>query len=1382
MAWPLIIAALLLNVFCRHALAQTSKPANTTAYVYESWTVADGLPVNGINGLLQSKDGYIWAATWDGLVRFDGVRFTTYNSAQSKELPSDRLTSMWEGADNALWLITEQGQLVRFQHGRFTHFGPERGLVNFVLVVYPAANGTVWVGTADGGVGRIQNDRYVPIGRDVVPGRVHNIIPRRDGSLWLYTEEQRGVYRVRDDRVERVRTGTALDTTFVYPALEDANGRAWLGTNGGLWIDDGKPRPVLLNGEPILAVNRVLFNEREQASYAFNPRGVVRIDAQLNATLDRNLVLTATSVARFDDEGRLWYISNGKLYRDGTLVYDLSTRREFASYISAFTVDREGIIWVATGASGLHRVKPALFGVLSEPEGLAGRNVYSVYEDGTGTLWAGMLGNGVSRIDENLHITNYVPGRLAGFASTFYSDRSDRLWVGTPWGLLACRLPEVACADPVLPTRSVYALYRDSHGRLWAGLDAEVAVLEHERWTETTNESLKGTRVRAFAETRDGALWLGTLNKGLLRYADGKYTRVGVADGMPSNVVRSLYEDQDGWLWIGTEGRGLARLDPRAWTAGSGRTDTRITRIGASNGLFDEVIHQILEDDAGRLWMNTNRGVFWVPRAELVAFAEGRANAVHSTSYNERDGIRNREGNGGFQPAGVKARDGKLWFPTQDGVVFVDPARITSSRTPPAPVIERVVVGDTSFVPQGKALALSVQERDLQIEYTAPTFLEPRNVRFRYRLDPYDPDWVDAGNRRTAFYTRVPPGKYQFHVIASSSEGVWSAAGPVVDLSLAYHFWETSAFRLSALIALLLIAAAAVRWRDMRLHRRALELEHIVTARTSELRAREHQLAAQNEQLESQAEQLQELDRAKSSFFANVSHEFRTPLTLTIGPLEDAQAKIPEEHEGRRPIEMALRNSRRLLRLVNQILDVAKLDAAEMKLRPRELDLVPFTRGIANAFAPLAESRGIRLSVDTPPALPGSFDADALEKILTNLISNAVKFTPQGGEVAVTLSQDSTAVTLRVSDTGPGISAEHLPRVFDRFYQVDESHARAQPGTGIGLALVKELVKLHGGSIRVESGTARTGATFVVVLPLLSSAPHPGDGASQQNGAEGVAVAAAAEIEVLDARSHNGGAANSDVATMLVVDDSADLRAYVAGHFARRFRVLEAADGAEGAALARTQLPDVIVSDVMMPGADGHELVRRLRASPETDFIPIILLTAQATTEHRIAGLERGADDYIAKPFEMRELEARVDNVIAAHRRLREHYTAHTISLKTQLPTIDARDQALLERVRAAIQQHLGEPDFGVTELAAAVFQDRSHLYRRINELLGETPSDLIRRLRLEHAQRLLAEDAGTIADVAYASGFNSVSWFCRCFRDAYELTPSEFRAVKAGN
>ena len=475
---------------------------------------------------------------------------------------------------------------------------------------------------------------------------------------------------------------------------------------------------------------------------------------------------------------------------------------------------------------------------------------------------------------------------------------------------------------------------------------------------------------------------------------------------------------------------------------------------------------------------------------------------------------------------------------------------------------------------------------------------------------------------------------------------------------------------------------------------------------------------------------------------------------------------------------MALRNSWRLLRLVNQILDVAKLEAGQMKLRARRQDLVTFARGVAAAFAQIAAQNHIDFDVVAPPEpIDVWFDPDALEKVLGNLLSNAFKFTPDGGRIALRVETEGGSARVTVIDSGPGIPPEHLAHVFERFYQVDESSTRAQPGTGIGLSLAKELVELHGGTIAVESAA---GATFTVTLSLGRA--HLRDdqivAGSEGSPARTDELAIDHAIVGTGEAGTRGADGAADVTTLLIVDDSADLRSYIRSHFESRYRIVEAGDGADGIEQARSLLPDLVISDVMMPGIDGNELCRTLKSDPETDFVPIILLTALASTDDRVTGLGVGADDYLAKPFEMRELEARVENLITTRRRLRERFAAEGVEVPAppRQPALGSADQAFVDRLHATIAAHLTEPEFGVAQLAGHLFLDRSHLFRRTRELVGATPSDLIRRVRLARAAALLTEGAGTVAEVAYGVGFQSVSHFSQAFREVHGVSPSAYR------
>jgi signal transduction histidine kinase/ligand-binding sensor domain-containing protein/DNA-binding response OmpR family regulator len=1353
-----------------NARAQAPQPAAQRAesprpWVHESWTTKDGLPVNSVNAIVQDRAGYIWVATFDGLVRFDGLKFTVFNTANSENLPSNRIVGLKVGGDGSLWMSTEESHIVRFRDGHFTNLQfengkPGAGLPRLVV----DTTGGVWVGTPEG-LWTVNDDRLVRVARGSLDASVTAIVRRRDGSVWVGTERA-GLFRVATDgAVTKVATNPTIESTYISELVEDPSGALWIGTIDGLWsLGDRLVR--IKSRVPMQKIGGFAYASATGELYVTSPAGAFRINGD-SATLIRP-GSSDEGMRVWTDGEAVWTIGFQQMYRNGRRVLTLPEHRIGTAYL----FDREGSLWLGTDSDGLHRLKQALFTTYSVDEGLSSSNVYATYVDHAGDVWIGTWGKGASRLDPAAGRAVRVAGKQAMAVNSFYEDARGTIWVGTSnsdGGILRCLRPALLC-EPAAPhelgNRPVFALYGNGGNDFWAGTTGLVLHYDGTHWTTfPTAFNNREAAVRAFAKTRDGSLWMGTNGVGLLRYRDGKFTQITRANGLPSESIRSLYEDADGSLWIGTEGRGLARLDPRAWADSTSKSlaARRIVRIGTKDGLFDEVIHQILEDDNGRLWMNTNRGVFWVSRRELVAFADGKVSQVHSTAYTERDGLRNREGNGGVQPAGAKGRDGRLWFPTQDGVAVVDPRDVRRDVVAPRLVVEQVVAGGGAVRPQRDSIALQPNQRSLQVEYTALTFLEPTNVRFRYRLDPYDTAWVDVGNRRTAFYTKVPPGRYTFVVEASDAAGGWYEPGTRLAVRVLPQITETSAFRWGLLGAAGFLLFFGIRIRDARLRSRALHLEVVVAERTAALRDREHQLADRNAKLQS-------LDQAKTRFFSNVSHELRTPLTLTIGPLEDLRSRSSNDAQAERWLDMALRNSRRLLRLVNQLLDVAKLEAGAMHLTPRSLDLAKFTRGLVGAFAAVAERKGVRLATTAPESLRGLFDADAIEKILTNLLSNAIKFTPNGGVVDVAVSNVGASVKIVVKDTGPGIPGEHLDRVFERFYQVDESPSRSQPGTGIGLSLVRELVELHGGTITVESTSA--GTAFTTVIPFAAS-----NGDTPVTDIPDVPSLATA---VTEEQSISGGEADDgereNVPTMLVVDDSADLRGYVRDHFAAKFHVLEAADGVAGIELAREHLPDIVLSDVMMPRADGFELVRSLRQSSETEFLSIVLLTAQADDQRRLEGLEHGADDYIVKPFEMRELELRIRNLIESRRRLRERFSIGRATPPVAASNLSRADQEYVRRVRDAIQDHLADPEFGVSALASALAQDRSRLFRRVKELFDQSPSDLMRRMRIDAAEPLLAESSATVSEVAYAVGFNSVSYFCRCFQDVYGHTPAAYR------
>ncbi len=715
-----------------------------------------------------------------------------------------------------------------------------------------------------------------------------------------------------------------------------------------------------------------------------------------------------------------------------------------------------------------------------------------------------------------------------------------------------------------------------------------------------------------------------------------------------------------------------------------------------------------------------------------------------------------------------------MWFPTQEGAVVVDPNHVASNPLPPNVIVEQVVTPDhiLAVLPGNEPLRLAASQRDFEVAFTATSLTAPEKVRFQHMLQGYDEDWHEVHARRVANYTNLPPGTYTFRVKAANNAGIWNEEGASLTLIIAPYFYETTWFLAlcGLLVVVMLIGAYQARLRQVR--RREYELETEVALQTKALRA-------EKRKTEEQAARLVELDHAKSRFFANISHEFRTPLTLIIGPIRRALAgaygavspTLAKQHQ------LMLRNSQRLQRLIDQILDLTRLETGKLTLAARRQDLVPFVEQITRTFTSLAERQSIDLSFEAAcTSCPVYFDTDQMEKVVANLLSNALKFTPEGGRVVVGVSETGEEAQITVRDTGIGIPAEALPHLFDRFYQVDASITRIQEGSGIGLALAKELVAVHGGVITVESESGR-GTTFTVRLKK-GHAHLDADHILDQVEADPLETpsidANGAPAPLLqDAVSQTDPvvAITDDQTTVLVVDDNADIRAFVRSILEPAYRVFEAADGAEGLSSAREVLPDLILSDVMMPEMDGFTMSRMLKQNPMLDCIPVIMLTAKATTADEVEGLETGADDYVTKPFEAEVLLARVKNLIAQRQRLRERFQQDAPNRMPPTPPTPTFEG----QIRAIIDTHLADETLSVEWLAHEVGMSRTQLFERLSEEGIDPPGTLILRVRMERAALLLRQQEGTVSEVAYGVGFNSLSYFSRCFRTHFGVPPSAY-------
>lgn len=1043
---------------------------------------------------------------------------------------------------------------------------------------------------------------------------------------------------------------------------------------------------------------------------------------------------------------------------------------------------------------------------LDKDSGLALQPVRHVMEDKQGNLWVAQHGTLVRAEVES-------PGRyfdLAlqdGVANEVLRHQGE-LFIGTTQGVFRQSrsnengLPHFEPAFNT--TQSIGAL--QSYGEWILGLVLDEGLIGIQAGVAQT--ILPTARTYRVAESDSTLFFVGD-DDGFfrLRY-DPVSHRWGARErvGGITDKVWSFVESPEGTFWLGHQPSGVTRV---VFEAGYTSSAT-VERLDPENELEADIFNIFAHQ--GRVGFLSNHGVLRYAPDKDPPFVSDEAWGAPFTSQDNpalrmiegpnnyifafmRQGIwRSRRGTDGsytwdghllpstlnYPPLLVEEDNTQTVLWSANGTTLM---RYALNDIPPSSaltvLIRRFAVGnearfggsDIVVVPP----VLSHQENNVALAYAAPHFMDETRTQYAVWLDGLEADWSPWTSETTQHYPRLPTGTYTFRVRARNSIGIISPEArfaftvrpPWYLTPWAIVLWSVLGLGFAVGLGLSMQA-----YRTRRIAERNRTLEALVEDRTTEV-------VQQKEQLERQAAQLLELDRVKSEFFANISHEFRTPLTLIIGPLKQALAQGTIEPSS---LERMLRNSQRLQRLINQILDLAKLESGELRLQAAQHDVVTFARQQTEAFRAVADYRDVALQFHSSAAVvPLYFDVILLEHVLTNLLSNAVKFTPSGGHIAVHITETPADVSLTVYDSGIGLAPDQQARVFDRFYQVDATSTRAHEGTGIGLALTKELVELHGGTISLESQLGE-GAAFCVQLPKGRAhlkekqiAPDVQTTSPEQPSTDWDEASVAQQPAALSDPLKDKLLID-DVTTLLVVEDNADMRAYIRSIFASNYRIREAEDGLEGLVLARDLLPDLIISDVMMPHMDGLTMVQELAKETATASIPIVLLTARAAAEDELAGLAAGAVDYVRKPFDAPVLQARVRSLLHLRHRLRERYTALEDELLVPAPKPPSPTPlSFTDQVKQIIEDRLADEHLSVDHLAAATGVSRTMLFQKLNDEGALPPSQMVRQLRLERAAQWLRTKEGSISEVAYGVGFSSLSYFSRCFKAEFGVSPSAY-------
>lgn len=1340
--------------------------AERTNYLYSfNSDLNEGISQLSVMDIYQDSKGYLWFATKNGLNRFNGKEYVIYRREDGNEqsLSGNSIASVTEDQDGYLWVGTNNGlNRIDLNTDRIKRYNSgANGLTqSSITKVYSDAAGYLWVGTW--------------------------------GGLYRFNREE--------DRFERILLDNNLEDISVSALFEDSAGRYWIGTRDkGVYLCDNQmniishftreSKNMPLNNNNITSI----YEDTQKQIWIGSKYGLNKVNLRENEVLSftsENSKLSNNTVRCLVEwEGKLLVGTFDGIFaldpESGQIIkvagYD-DINHSLSHYsVYAFCVDHDHTLWVGTFAGGINYLnKFTNRFVLHRPEdelnirtGIYGAITYESPSD----LWIATEGYGLLNYNYQTNTSHYyLIDPSAHFAfntniikSVFYED--GYVWCGTTKGEIYkfnIRTKTFSLYHKYPVEYSIYSIIRDRKGNLWVGgasTEFGLTCFVNDRlvttFTNNVDEPFYLSNVRCILEEEDGVLLLGSTADGLLRFDTNKkqltkYSNEATVESyrIPNNYISAIVRTKSGEIWVSTYGGGIFQFD---------KTEHVKRVMTAGDGLLDNNICSLVESSDRKLWMSTVNG--------LIMFDPVGGEV---RNYHRHNGIDIRE----FTlHSGIALPDGNLCFAGSNGFVTFQVAAMDKNENIPSVVLEQlsvnnrpIEVGDESGIldkvlDSMDTIRLLYNENNFSITYQALNYIYSTQNQYAYKLEGYDADWNYVGGRNSAFYTNLSPGKYVFHVKGSNNDGVWNEQGRSLTIIVQPPLWRTWYAYLFYVIALAVISYVILHYVNIK---------------------RNLEAGLKLKQLEKQKQE--EFHEAKIRLFTNFSHELRTPLMLIITPFEELVKRVDIPAELHDKLSIIYKNARKLLLLVNQLMDLHKNQAGSLELKVSEGDVCEYIKEIYYAFNQIALTNEVKFSLNcTPKTINAWFDKSLLEKVVFNLLSNAFKYTPSGESVTMEVSETSWSgldakqtdglykdenanyLVLRVKDSGKGIEEGEVDKIFTPFYQIPETSGINLSGTGIGLSLVYTIVQLHRGVIYVDN-TERSGACFVVILPISRSA-------FSEDQIENIEFDKISEVTNTDDISASLPApekVEGPKYKILLVEDDKDVRSYLKKSLEAEYTVIEAADGVRAYEKVVQDFPDLVLSDIMMPKRDGLELCTLIKNDIRVGHIPVILMTARSMVVHIKEGFQAGADDYIVKPFNMDVLQTRIRSLLASREQLKKLY-GKRFSPEVMGIEVKSADERFSQKLFDVIEQNISNDKLDVELLCTEIGISRANLYRKLKSITELSPMELIRNKRLEMAAKLLKESEMNVSEIALHLGFNSHSYFSNSFKAFYGCTPTEF-------